>query len=473
MTLYRSEVQRDEGSVDEDEMKVVHNRLLKNLTYGDIGKLSFGNPGLVLVNMCLLFTQFGFCVSYFIFIGNTFYTLFPTHNVTQTNSSIYNTSALPTFLNPVDPLEETGSLTRQTYEDVDAEYFYSSNIVGNSSASNLTQDWSFISVSSAPRLEYLILVPLPFFVMFAIIRKIRHLGVISILADVSIFVGCVCVFVYLLIRFTISDTYKLVKASTFPIFFGGVTGAFEGIGTIIPIESSMEGNRHNFPFFLHAAVFLLSFILSVFGILGYLRFGEFAEQMINSNIRPLESPISRIVNVTLCLGILLTFPLQMYPVIELAEGYTFAEGRCCGPSSHRDHYERELSREDDNAIMNEEDEALLSTVDSVSMPVAVEIPDSVPSWKRNIFRVCLVMLACGVAILCRNFYAYFAAFIGAVGSTMLAYILPCIFHLKLAGFRLSRGIWVKNMLIVLIGICGGVMSVYAVIRDVILTFDKS
>lgn len=205
MTLYRSEVQRDEGSVDEDEMKVVHNRLLKNLTYGDIGKLSFGNPGLVLVNLCLLFTQFGFCVSYFIFIGNTFYTLFPSHNVTQTNSSIYNTSGQPPFLNPLDAVEETDSLTGEAYEDSNAEYLYSSYVLGNSSASNLTQDWSFISVSSAPRLEYLILVPLPFFIMFAIIRKVRHLGVISILADVSIFVGCACVFIYLLIRkYTVS-----------------------------------------------------------------------------------------------------------------------------------------------------------------------------------------------------------------------------------------------------------------------------
>lgn len=62
-------------------------------------------------------------------------------------------------------------------------------------------------------------------------------------------------------------------------------------------------------------------------------------------------------------------------------------GRCCGPSSRRDHYERELSGEDDNTMMNEEDEALLSTVDSVSMPVAVEIPDSVCCW---LFPICSV-----------------------------------------------------------------------------------
>ena len=43
---------------------------------------------------------------------------------------------------------------------------------------------------------------------------------------------------------------------------------------VIPIESSMEGNRYLFPWFLHGAIFILAAILGSFGILGYLKYGK-------------------------------------------------------------------------------------------------------------------------------------------------------------------------------------------------------
>ena len=48
--------------------------------------------------------------------------------------------------------------------------------------------------------------------------------------------------------------------------------------------------------------------------------------MLNQNL-PAGNPLSIAVNVTICLGILLTFPLQMFPVIEIIEKYLFTEGK--------------------------------------------------------------------------------------------------------------------------------------------------
>lgn len=94
---------------------------------------------------------------------------------------------------------------------------------------------------------------------------------------------------------------------------------------VIPIESSMEGNRHNFAAFLHGAVGVLSMVLGGFGILGYLRFGTDVKQMLNTNI-PSGSALSLAVNICVCIGVLLTFPLQIYPAVEIAETYIFSEG---------------------------------------------------------------------------------------------------------------------------------------------------
>lgn len=87
----------------------------------------------------------------------------------------------------------------------------------------------------------------------------------------------------------------------------------------------MEGNRHNFATFLHGAIGVLSVILGGFGVMGYLRFGEELNQMLNTNI-PASSWVSVAVNICAILGVLLTFPLQIYPVIEMCEIFLFSEG---------------------------------------------------------------------------------------------------------------------------------------------------
>lgn len=98
----------------------------------------------------------------------------------------------------------------------------------------------------------------------------------------------------------------------------------------------MEGNRHNFAAFLHGAIGVLSVILGGFGVMGYLRFGEELNQMLNTNI-PASSWVSVAVNICAILGVLLTFPLQIYPVIEMCEIFLFSEGNaslCCNLIVH-------------------------------------------------------------------------------------------------------------------------------------------
>ena len=92
----------------------------------------------------------------------------------------------------------------------------------------------------------------------------------------------------------------------------------------------MEGNRHNFRKFLGGAVFGLALILGTFGVCGYMRFGHEVEQMINLNIER-DTWIYYIVNIGVCVGVLLTFPLQIYPVIELFEIILFSEGKLTWP----------------------------------------------------------------------------------------------------------------------------------------------
>lgn len=62
---------------------------------------------------------------------------------------------------------------------------------------------------------------------------------------------------------------------------------------------------------------------------------------------------------------------------------------------------------------------------------------------------------------------YMLFFSGAVGSTVLAYILPCVFHLKLHWHHLPLLVKVKDIVIILVGFLCGIAGIYSVLLDII------
>ena len=83
----------------------------------------------------------------------------------------------------------------------------------------------------------------------------------------------------------------------------------------------MAENRHRFPTYLHFAIGGLSIILACFGMLGYAVYGEGVEQIVTESFPP--GVLILIVRCLLCFAILLTYPLQIFPVIEIVEGWLF------------------------------------------------------------------------------------------------------------------------------------------------------
>ena len=94
---------------------------------------------------------------------------------------------------------------------------------------------------------------------------------------------------------------------------------------LIPIETSMAENRHLFPLYLHFAIGGLSLILACFGLLGYTVYGEGVAQIVTESFPP--GVLILIVRCLLCFAILLTYPLQIFPVIEIVEGWLFKPER--------------------------------------------------------------------------------------------------------------------------------------------------
>lgn len=143
-----------------DEMEKVKETIEKEMTLGDIGKIAVGPWGLRLVNTALVITQLGFCVAYFIFIGNTIGEMFP-----------LKCNVIPT-VNAT--LSEPTSATRMTH--------YST--IGMNSSSTIPP-----LHSTAPKFSLLVLIPFPFLVAMAFVKSIRKLGPISGVANVTLLAG--------------------------------------------------------------------------------------------------------------------------------------------------------------------------------------------------------------------------------------------------------------------------------------------
>jgi len=150
-----------------EEMAKIKETIENEMTLGDIGKIAVGPWGLRLVNTALLITQTGFCVAYFIFMGNTIAEMFPiaykSRNMTPVKKS---TLLYPTGADTVSPHVSTA-------------------VLRNSS----TMIPPLEGTSTAPPFELIVLIPLPFLIAMAYVRSIRKLGPISGVANVTLLAG--------------------------------------------------------------------------------------------------------------------------------------------------------------------------------------------------------------------------------------------------------------------------------------------
>ena len=157
-------------------MTAIRNTVEKRMLFGEIGRIALGKWGVFLVNAALLATQYGFCIGYFIFMGNTITSMFPATRetyITHTN----------TTQSPADNMSN-GTLPTTT-----------------TSKSHL--------VYHAPAFALLILVPLIPLILFSYIRSVRKLGPVSFAANVALLVAFVSVVGYMLS----GKFYIIVKGS--------------------------------------------------------------------------------------------------------------------------------------------------------------------------------------------------------------------------------------------------------------------
>ena len=235
------------------EEKLMFRRLQRTMTYSDIGRVAFGKWGGRFVNIFLVITQVGFCMTYHIFIGSNIYSLISTAdqetiNHTQPGMGTIQqlgvlrqgygdmsvlkkaqedtnflekgildlNHGLPNNQDGSHPLQSVALSSRtQKGNSIAIQEENSTSLpspVYNISTQGTTSvDPSTTYHSSTPRpteyhplggwlppLALLVILPLPMFIGFTLFRNVRLMGFVSLLANGTMSAGYFVVVVYII-----------------------------------------------------------------------------------------------------------------------------------------------------------------------------------------------------------------------------------------------------------------------------------
>ncbi|XP_055841082.1 proton-coupled amino acid transporter-like protein CG1139 isoform X1 [Episyrphus balteatus] len=160
---------------------------------------------------------------------------------------------------------------------------------------------------------YIAVITVPL-VFMCLIRNLKYLTPFSMFANVLIFVGIIITFTYI---FTdtpaVSERKGVTDFVQWPLFFGTVIFALEGIGVVMSLENDMKNPNHfiGCPSVLNIGMAVVISLYTLVGFFGYLKYGDETQGSITLNL-PVEDILAQSVKVMIAVAIFFTFTLQFY-----------------------------------------------------------------------------------------------------------------------------------------------------------------
>lgn len=240
-----------------------------------------------------------------------------------------------------------------------------------------------------------------------------------------------------------------VNLEALPVFLGLIFFAFAFHGVILGVDS-VAAEPKKFTKNLDRGAVLGVATYLAFGCLGYYAYGKGVSQIIFASILPPTLDL-RIVEVLFCLSMILLFPLQMLPVIQIFERW-FNISNVVRPPRRGIGTERRIG-------------TAFSPIQSPDIRVrhANDLADGPVSCiylKENAVRVFTTLVAGGLAVVFGEVFSQVLSIVGALGFSLLSFVLPPLIYLKIMRKDMTLRDRVFTVFILLVGIVGmGVSSV--------------
>ncbi|KAF2893775.1 hypothetical protein ILUMI_12397 [Ignelater luminosus] len=267
----------------------------------------------------------------------------------------------------------------------------------------------------------IILIPI---FLTCLIKNLKYLAPISAIANVLLIsVTAVCIYYASEDTPPITSRKYVAKPHRWPLFFGTVIFAFEGIGLVIPLKNEMKNPpQFDSPFgVLNVGMTFVTVLFVIMGFMSYLKYGEEIEGSVTLNLNK-GDVLAQGVQVATGGSILFTYPIQYYVVYGIIWRFLIEH---CGHSSH-------------------------------------------PQFDNFFFRLALVLITFIIA----EITPYLGAVISLVGSfssSALALMIPPLLEyvmcLRMA--TLTKWIIVKDISIATIGILGAITGTYESLAEIV------
>lgn len=213
-------------------------------------------------------------------------------------------------------------------------------------AENMHSFVKAVSHKASPAVSTYVLIAIQLVVIIplAFIRNVSKLGGAALLADVFICIGLTYIYYYDIASIVsmggLNPSVKLFNPQDFTLTVGSAIFTFEGIGLILPIQSSMK-RPDQFSYILLAVMAIITVVFTAVGFLSYAAFGEDTKTEIISNF-PQESKLVNAVQFLYCIAILVGEPVQLFPAVRIMEGKIF--GRRSGKANTKTKWKKNLFR---------------------------------------------------------------------------------------------------------------------------------
>lgn len=251
------------------------------------------------------------------------------------------------------------------------------------------------------------------------IETYTYLSYFSIAGISVALIGMTCIFGYCFDKLATHEAVY-TPVSTFDI--NGILGhigvamfVFEGNAVIMNVRAETR-NKSRYPLMLKLAIVTTLSLFMVFALVSYLTYRDEVRSIFTMNLLPLTA-FTVFIRICACFNALCSYPVQILAAFEIVEqNKWFKEGKI--------------------------------------------------KMKKVLMRSIVVWIITGVSLMVPDF-TDLLNIAGAVGSAMIAFILPPLLYISQFKGKLSKPVIAFNWFIIVLGAAGAIYSLYTSIKKFI------
>ncbi|CAX43044.1 vacuolar amino acid transporter, putative [Candida dubliniensis CD36] len=401
---------------------LIQSKTILNLSsFGELGYKTYGKPLKYCILVSILLSQIGFVTTYILFTAENMIAFLSQYVSTKGNSLLLL-------------------------------------LLGLDSSSEVLPNW--LNRGNLILIQCILLIPL------VLIRNLAKLSMVSLISSIFIIIGLLIIFWYSsinLINNGVGPNITNFNSNSWTMLIGVAVTSFEGIGLILPIQSSMT-QPEKFPLVLSISMLIITSIFVAIGTIGYFSFGDKIKSIIILNLPQNQFAVQSIL-VLYSIAVFLSGPLQLFPAIKIGESLIFRHSKKNTRRHHhhhQHHHHRHHGSTEEGNNTGDDNGKLYHQSGKYNPQV---------KWLKNGFRAISVMFICSLAYLNADNIDKFVSFNGCFACIPLVYIYPPLIHLKsIQSKQQNKGksksdqifIWLDYLLIV-VGIATVIYSSYQIL----------